>query len=443
MQGKTRIALALLVGVLVGGCGAAHPVRPALPRVPFARHVLPNGVRVIIEPRPASEVAAVQLWVRAGGRDESAGELGLAHYLEHMLFKGTTMRPAGFVGREVEGAGGRMNAGTSLDYTYYHLLLPAGRVSSAIEMLADIVANATLDEAELEREKRVVLEEMRQNEDAPTSFLMRKLYEAVLDGHPYGRPVIGTPEAIRGLAREQLLGFYRRHYVPESFTLVVVGSARPDEVLATAARTFGRLPRRGGDRLPAPVPAVAEARRLEIRRPGSHAYLALGWMAPRLDHADTPAVELLVSILGRGKSSRLGPALRDRLGLVNAISAGYAVFEAAGIVWVTAQLEPRHVADAERRILEEIQRLREQGVHDSERERAVTAAEARRALQAEAVEGRAHLLGYAETVWRVEEELAYLDRLRSVTGRQIRAAAERYLDPDRYARVVLLPGSPR
>src|SRR4029077_17391429 len=128
---------------------------------PPARHVLSNGVRVVIQEHRSSDFVALQLWVKAGGRDETTSELGLAHYLEHLLFKGTATRPTGFIDSEVEGVGGRMNAGTSLDYTYYHMVLPARRAVSGIETLADISVNATLDGRALESEKRVVLEEMR------------------------------------------------------------------------------------------------------------------------------------------------------------------------------------------------------------------------------------------------------------------------------------------
>lgn len=442
MPRLTRIAFALLVLTLVSACtidrstpGARAPAGPS-------RHVLPNGVRVVVEQHEGSDVVALQLWVQAGGRDETPSELGLAHYLEHMLFKGTSTRPGGFIDREVEGVGGRMNAGTSLDYTYYHLLLPAPRVLVGIDILADISVNASLDEGQLEREKRVVLEEMRLGEDVPTRFLFRQLYAAVFDGHPYGRPVIGRADLVRALTREQLVRFYRRHYVPEAFILVVVGAVRPPEVLEAAARTFGRLPRSGVGRLPVSLVA-GRPKNVELARPGTYAYLGLAWPAPRLDHADTPAVDLLVAILGQSRSSRLTRSVRERLGLVNTISASYAALEGAGIVTLTAQLDPAGLARAEAEILTEIRRLGDEGVRPDELERALTSEEARREFRTEIAEGRAYLLGHAESIWRLEEELAYTDRLRAVTREQIRSAARRYLDPERFARVVFVPSSRR
>ena len=443
MSSMTRIALALLVTFLAPGCSLSRPLSLQPASAPPARHVLANGVRVVIQEHGSSEVVALQLWVKVGVRDEAGSELGLAHYLEHMLFKGTASRPRGFIDSEVEGVGGRANAGTSFDYTYYHIVLPVHRAIAGIEVLADIGLNASLDVDALEGEKRVVLEEMRFGEDNPTRFLIRQLYTAAFPEHPYGRAVIGQPEVIRHLTRPQLLDFYRRYYVSEAFTLVVVGAVRQDEILAAAERAFGRAPRSPSLRRPVPPLAGGGPGRIEVTRPTSHAYLALGWLAPRIDHADAPAIDLVVSVLGQQRSSRLVQALREQLGLVNTIVTGYSALEGAGLVSVTAQLEPQNLERAETAILSEIERLGAVGVSELERKRAVIAAESRRAFLTETAEGRAFALGQAETVWRLEDELAYVDRLRRVTSEQLRAVARRYFDPSRYARVVFIPAGRR
>jgi predicted Zn-dependent peptidase len=180
-------------------------------------------------------------------------------------------------------------------------------------------------------------------------------------------------------------------------------------------------------------------RHVELERPGSHAYIGLAWLAPKLDHADTPAVDLLATIMGQGRGPRLTRALRERLGLVNTIGTGYAALEGAGLVTLTAQLDPANLAQAEAEIWREIRRVRESGVTVAELERARTTEEARREFQTETAEGRAFALGHAVTVWRLEEEEAYLDRLRAVTPEQVRAVARRYLDLDQFARVVFRP----
>jgi len=436
----TRIGLAVLVTILCSGCSTKRPapVPPPVATHPV-RYILPNGIPVIIQEHRAADVAALQLWVRAGARDEASDELGLAHYLEHMLFKGTALRPPGFVEREVEAVGGRINAGTSWDYTFYHTVVPSRNASSAIEMLADVAVNASLEERLLEAEKQVVLEEMRLNEDNPRRFLVQQLFASAFEGHPYGRPVIGTSDLIRSLSRDTLVAFYRRHYAPELFALVVVGAVNPDDVLRVARRTLGVLPRAGARRLP-PPPAPGPRRvRTETTRPGTQAYLGMAWVAPRLDHADTPALDLLMSILGRTKASRLVASLRERQGLVSSISSSLNAMEGVGLVMITAQLEPDHLARAEGEILAEIQRVRDQGVTPIELKRAITAAEVDHEFSTETAEGRARAWGQAETIWRLEEETLYLERVRTVTAAQIQSVARRYLDPERYVRVALLP----
>ncbi|HEU4369162.1 MAG TPA: pitrilysin family protein, partial [Methylomirabilota bacterium] len=377
-----------------------------------------------------------------GGGHETPSELGLAHYLEHMLFKGTATRPPGYVERDVEGVGGRINAGTSWDYTFYHTVLPAPHAAAAIEMLADVAVNASLEANLLEAEKQVVLEEMRLNEDNPRRFLVRQLFAAAYDGHPYGRPVLGRPELINALSRDTLVAFYRRHYVPEMFSLVVVGAVKPDEVLRVARETLGRLPRSGHRRLPPPPLPAARMARLDLTRPSAQAHLGLAWQAPKLDHADTPALDLLMSILGRTKASRLVASLRERHGIVSTISSNLSAMEGGGLVMVTAQLPPEHLVRAEEEILAELRRVRDSGVTAAELKRAITAAELDHEFATETAEGRARAYGQAETIWRLEEELLYVDRIRSVTATQVQAAARRYLDPDRYVRVALAPPGP-
>ncbi len=438
------LAYALVILAVLGGaaCRSARPTTTTAP-APIQRYILANGVRAIVQPFRASPVVALQLWVRAGSRDEQANELGLAHYLEHMVFKGTESRPPGSIEREIESVGGRINAATSLDYTFFHMVVPRATAMAGLEILADIAVNAALDETLLDAEKRIVLQEMRRNEDNAPRFLVETLYTLAFEGHVYGRPGIGTPELIQSLTREHLMNFYRRHYVPQAFTVVVVGAIDPDETRRAITRTFGRLARSEAGRLPARVAAVAAPKKVELSRPGSHAYLAMAWGAPRLDSADTPALHLLATILGQLRSSRLIETLRERMSLVNSASASYVALEAGGLLYVTAQLEPGNVGRAEQEILREIDRVRTEGVTDAERQRAVAAAEARHRFLQETAEARARAYGYAETVWRLEDELAYLDRLRGVTRDHIRAAARLYLNPQRYVRLTLAPRGPR
>lgn len=436
-----RVALVLLAVLAFTGCTTAPKTTVVAAPTGPVRQILPNGMRVVVDERHASDVVALQLWVRAGARDETASELGLAHYLEHVLFKGTTTRPLGSIEREVEGVGGRINAATSLDYTYLHALLPAARTEAGIELLADIAANASLEESALEREKRVVLEEMSRVEDDPRRSLLHLLYASTFEGHVYGRAVLGSAGVIRSMTREAAMSFYRRFWVPEAFTLVVVGHVSAREVLAVASRAFGRLPRTGWDRLPPAAVPAPRAKRVAMARPGPRAYVALGWAGPKLDHADSPALDLLAGVLGDGRLSRLAVALRERLGIVTSINAAWAPLEGAGLLSVVAETDAPNVERVEAEIIREMRRIREEGISEKDRARAVTRAIARHEFAEETVEGRAAALGRAATTWRLEDELAWVDRLRAVTPEQIQTVARRYLDLQRYARVAFVPGA--
>jgi zinc protease len=358
-----------------------------------------------------------------------------------MLFKGTPTRPPGFIDRDIERVGGRINAGTSHDYTYYHAVLPASRAAAGIDMLADVAVNAALDESLLEHEKQVVLEEMRLHEDRPRQLLARRLRELVFDNHVYGRPVIGRPDLIRTLTRDTLHGFYRRHYTPEAFTLVIVGSVDTSAMLAAATRAFGRLPRTPPARLPVAVTGDVTPRRDAVVRPTQQAYLGLAWAAPRVGHADAPAMELLMVALAQARSARLVETLREQRGLVHGVRGGYSALEGAGVATISAELPAANLGVVEQAILGELRRVQSGGLTDAERARAVTAAEAQYEFSVETAEGRAFMLGRAETLWRMEEALAWVDRLRSVSAEQIRSVARRYLDPERYVAFTVRPSS--
>ncbi len=430
---------ALCLAFVVAGCAAGAPSRATTADRPV-RETLQNGVVLIAHEHRASDVVALQLWVRVGGRDESPDELGLSHYLEHMLFKGTPTRPPGSIDALIEGLGGTSNAFTSYDYTHYDVVLPAEQLRAGMELLADIGVNAAFVPEELESEKKVVFEEMNLVEDDPEKFLNRRLTELAYAPHPYGRPILGTRELIQALTRDRLAAYYRKHYVPRTMVLVVVGAVTPAEVRAVAGETFGRLRGAAPPRpAPPPAPALDPSRRADVPRDEKQAYLGLVWRAAATADEDIYPVDLLTYILGDSPSSRLNQTVRERLRLVSAIEANYVASEQGGLVKVTARLEPANLDRAEAAILDVIRRVREEGVTEAERQRAIITAESSYAFDIETAEGLAKSYGQAETTWTLENELAYLDRLRRITAAQIQAVARKYFGDDNYARVRFQP----
>jgi zinc protease len=435
----TRFVAVALGGLLLAGCATTTPgsTTAARPR----REVLPNGLVLITQEHRAADVVALQLWVRVGGRDESPSELGLSHYLEHMLFKGTPTRPPGSIDILIEGIGGTSNAFTSYDYTHYDVVVPGRALRTGVDLLADIGVNASFPLAEIDAEKAVVFEEMRLVEDDPEKFAQRRLGQLAYAPHPYGRPILGTLEEIKALTREPLNRYYKKYYVPKNMVLVAVGAVPHAQIRAAVDATFGTLP--AGDvrraEIPPPPPITAD-RRVDVRRPEQQAYLAMGGRAASTSNPDTYAVDLLTYILGDSPSSRLNQALRERDRLVFSIESTYVPSQQAGLVSVMARLDPANLERAEASIREVIRRVREQGVTEAERERAVITAESHYAFDIETAEGLARTYGQGETTWTLDNELQYLERLRKVTAAEIQAMARKYLGDENYARVRFQPG---
>jgi zinc protease len=436
------LAVALLVSACAGsGARSASPAPDAaqadLP--PPARQVLRNGMRLIVQDHRASDIVALYLYVGVGVRYEAPDQLGYAHFQEHMLFKGTDRFGPGYVDRTVEGVGGRSNAVTSFDYTSFYLVLPSDATASGIELLADMAFRSSFIPDEIGREREVIFEEARIEQDNPRSAIVRQLYGLVFASNPYGRPVLGTRETMQAATQERLRAFNRRYYVPENMTLVVAGPVDPVAVRGVVDRTFGRMPATGYKPTPAPAPApLTGGVRKTVERDEQQAHLALGWQAPRSDDAAGDAVDLLTTILAGTESSRLAQRLRDREWLVSTVTMSYSALMGGGIVSLRAELEAKDLERVEAIILEEIARIQESGPTEEERRLAVTKFEAQHAFDTETSEGLAYAYGLAETTWTLDAELRYVDRLRRITREQIRDAARRYLSRD-YARLAFVP----
>lgn len=431
-----------VISLLALGCAmVSQPQAIPATDVPAPERVrLPNGLTVILHEHRAADIVAVQLWVRAGARDEAEAENGVSHFVEHLLFKGTPTRGPGTIDRQIAELGGEINAATSHDFTYYHLVLPARHLDTALEIVADVAANAAFDPAEIERERLVILEEIRRQHDNPRASLWRSLAHTHYTRHPYRRPVLGTPETIRALDRERLLAYYRRYYVPNNMTLVLAGSLDRAAVLARVEQALAPLaPRPLPEARIAPEPPLAEIRRAREERPVRQAYLGMAWPGPVVPDEACYAMDLLASILGQGRSSRLNQELKERQGLVSRIGASFYAQREAGTITITAQADPARLGEVEHAVLREIDRIRRELVTPAELERALTAVESGYAFGHETAEGAARSWGHAETVWTLEHELRYLERLRRVTREEIQRAAERYLAPDRFTVAVLTP----
>ena len=385
-------------------------------------------------------VAEVQVWAAVGSADEGDGEAGLAHFHEHMLFKGTETRGVGEVAGAIESAGGRINAFTTFDATCYHATLPSDSVGPGLDVLADAVQHSVFDPLEVAREVEVVLEEIRRSEDDPHHVLGDVLFSTVFQVHPYRAPVLGTPASVARFDAEKLRSFYRRWYGPEHLVVVAAGDFDADALLARIERAFAHA-KPGGARRARPVEPPQQALRVALlERDFERAGLEVCWPAVPFRHADAPLLDLLAFVLGSGDSSRLERRVKEELGLADRIDASCYTPLDAGVFAIGADLDPAQAPELVEAVLRETEYLRNEGVGDEELEKARRNFLAEKAWEQESVSGMARKLGSAFLLTGDPGfEDAYLERVRRATREELLRAARDWLSPERLCLAVVAP----
>jgi zinc protease len=439
---RRSVVLAIALAVLLAACATRSGSSATAGSEPPAPVVetLPNGLTLVVQDHRAADIVAVHLWVATGVRFEDPKGLGYAHFQEHMLFKGTDTFGPGYIDRTVEGTGGRSNAFTTYDYTTFQILVPSDATKTAISLLDDMAFRSKFDPKEITAEREVIFEETRIQTDNPRDAIVRQAYSAVFGDHPYGRPLLGTTETMNAATQKDLQAFNHRYYTPENMTLVVVGPVQAKAVRALVDETFGKRPRTGYTPPPnPPLKPITDIRRVKVDRPEQQAYLVLAWQAPSLSEPDAAALDLAATILGGSESSRLALTLRDTERIVSRVDMNNASQKLSGIVYIRVQLEAADVEKVERRILEEIARLQREGPTEEERQLAVTRAESDHATAYETTDGVAGAYGITIIQATLDNELRYLDRLKSITRAQIQAVAQKYLSTTAYAWIAFVP----
>lgn len=356
---------------------------------------LPYGCRLICQVETARPVVAVYAWVHAGSAYERPPkECGIAHMVEHMLFKGTHQQGVGDLARVIEGQGGSLNAWTSHDETVLHAVGPASAVSIFLQGIADALFFPSLDPQELIREKQVVLEEIRHGENSPVHRISDRIFEVSYPKGGYGRPILGTVQSVTAFEPQDLAAFHRRWYTPDNITFVVVGDVDPHAVQEQLAHV---IPERKTQQRTVPAATVRKASgTLEILRGNcTEAYLYCSWPLPSYHFDSTPFYDLLAEILGEGESSRLSTALKRRDSLVLDAYASAFTPRGPGLFLVGAVLAPENAS----RLLEALA-VQMQGLHyitPAELDRARTSVESERLSTLQTVQGMARLLGFYQS----------------------------------------------
>ena len=441
---RRRFGLLLLLAlVAVGSPGSAAEPSRAAARVLAV--TLDNGLRVLLLEDHRSPIVSLQLWYRVGSRNEARGATGIAHFLEHLMFRGTPSNPPGAYARIVERNGGQDNAFTSQDVTSYYVDIAADRLDLVLPLEADRMRNLTLDPKIVGSEREVVIEERRtRTEDDPGGALGEEVSALAFRAHAYGQPIIGWMIDIRRITREEIAAFYKTYYAPNNALLVAAGDFKAEAVLEKIKAAFGPIPR--GPEPPkvlAVEPEQSSERRLTVQRPAELPIVYLGYPVPNHASPDAAAFEVLSTVLSGGRSSRLYRHLVYERQLALEAGGDYSYFSLdPNLFWFYATPLPGQTPQTlEKELLAEMEQLKKEPVGEEELQRAKNQIESGFVFQEDSVHSRASLLARFELIGGYALKDQYLDRIRAVSAADLERVAKQYFGEDKKNVGILLPKS--
>lgn len=439
----------LIIFLAVAGLATVQSVtHAAAPAEDVSTRELANGLRIVVKTDRRAPVVVSMVWYRIGSMDEHNGATGVAHVLEHMMFKGTrTVKPGEF-SRLIAAAGGRENAFTSRDYTGYFQTLHKSALPLSFRLEADRMANLVLSPVEFAKELKVVMEERRlRTDDRPHAVVYERLIANALTVHPYRNPIIGWMSDLESLTVEDTRRFYDQWYAPNNATVVVVGDVAAEEVFALAEQYFGAIPKKTlPQRKPQDEPPQLGLKRLTVKAPAELPYVLMAYRVPRLEKPaedwEPYALDMLESVLSGNAAARLPQRLVKTDRVASSASAsndnvgrGPAFFYLSG-----SPVSGRTAEEVERGLRREVRRVVDEGVTKEEMDRVKAQAVAAKVYQRDSMFYQAQQIGSMETIGFSYKILdLYLEKLQQVTAEQVREVARKYLVDDRLTVAYLDP----
>ncbi len=404
------------------------------------RYPLKNGSVLLVKEDHSTPVVSLNLWVEAGSIDEKPDERGMAHLIEHMIFKGTPTRGVGEISRQVEAAGGYLNAFTSYEHTCFYVVLPSSQIQKALEVEFDAYLHSTFDAGELAKEKEVVFEEMRMRRDDPWSWSWELLFHLLYQKNPYHWPVIGDMEILKGVPKERLLRYYKTHYVPSNTVISVVGDVSAPAIAQWVKTHFEKtvMP-------PAPPRKFnfdSEPKKLQLHLEEGEVqqiYLSMAFPAVKLEDPDSPALEILEAVLSEGASGRLNLAIREKSQSADEIGGEYFSGKYGGAFVFQCLTDKKRLEECVKDIMAEVGKIIQKGVRESELQKVKNKIKASKIFEKQNMDGQAKSLGFWELQGGHHLEEKFLKALDMVTVEDLKRVAERYLNPSRASLVLYHP----
>ena len=401
---------------------------------------LDNGQTVVIQEVRNNPIVTIDTWIKTGSIDETDENSGVAHFLEHLFFKGTKNHASGEFDKILETKGAVTNAATSKDFTHYYVTIPSKDFDLAMELHADMLSNPMIPRNEMEKERKVVLEEINKDANSPTKLLMENLDSMMYTSHPYKRRVIGRSDVIETITRDQVLSFYNAHYAPSNMVTLVVGDIDTNHALAKIKENFNSTYKKPEKSIYSKESMLSEQKKKVEYTQTQSGYILVGFRGVSITDKDAYALDVLSTILGEGRSSVLNQVLKEKKRIAFSVSAGNSTYRDDGIFYVMANFEPEKCKLVEDAIFEEISKIQKYGVTDEQLKLAKNIIERNTYYSRESVSNISSEIGYTMALTGdIKFYDNYINNIKNVSKDDVKRVAEKYLGVSKSAVSIVLP----
>ena len=399
-----------------------------------------NGQTLIVKQISSNPIVIIDTWIKTGSINEDDKNNGVSHFLEHLFFKGTEKNPLGSFDKLLESKGAVTNAATSKDFTHYYIKIPSKDFDLALNLHADMLLNPAIPQAEMDRERKVVIEEIAKDKNSPNDVVFENLNELIYKIHPYKREVIGTKEIIENITRDEIFDYYNKHYSPENMITVIVGDVNPDEVAKKVQKAFTISPRKLEKHCYKKEPPITTQRLKEEKFNCNSGYMMIGFRGTNAVHKDEFALDILATILGDGRSSRFYQNIKEQKQLANSIGASNGSFRDDGVFYISANFKPENKDLLKKSIFEEINKIQNNGVTEEEVQKAKNIIERDTHYSRESISNIATEMGYTVVVTGNPKNYdGYLEGIKKVSAEDVNRVAKKYLGENKAAISIVMP----
>ena len=404
---------------------------------------LDNGQTVVIQQVKSNPIVTIDTWIKTGSIDEDDSNNGVAHFLEHLFFKGTSNHAPGEFDKILETKGAITNAATSKDFTHYYVTIPSKDFDLAMDLHADMMMHPLIPRNEMEKERKVVLEEISKDLNAPSKILQDNLNDMMYTNHPYKRRVIGKSDVIETITRDQILSFYNAHYSPSNMITIVIGDVAPEHAISKIKEDFNAgYKKQIKNVYPKEEQLTKQVKKVEYLPNTESGYMLVGFRGTPIEDKDSYALDVLATILGDGRSSVLNQVMKEKKRIAFSVDAGNSTYRDDGIFYISANFEPEKCKVVQDTIFDEIKKIQTNGITDEQLSLAKNIIERSTFYSRESITNIATEIGYTMALTNdIKFYDNYLTNIKAVTKDDVKKAADKYLGENKSAISIVLPES--